>query len=104
MSRCPSNLCVLTNSSSFKYFKIDEKSFALDHKKELETSREILAQRFKTKAIDIEAFKRDLSRIDFIENVQDLRINLGLINNAPGTMPSQNLGPSSIPDKTNKKI
>ncbi len=84
--------------------KIDEKSFALDHKKELETSREILAQRFKTKAIDIEAFKRDLSRIDFIENVQDLRINLGLINNAPGTMPSQNLGPSSIPDKTNKKI
>jgi hypothetical protein len=88
--------------------KIDPNNFALNHKKELEDTRIFLSGRYKAGSIDIEKFKRDLSRIDFIENVQDLRVNLGLIDkvSANGVMPTQNISSSDVPDKrkTNNQL
>lgn len=83
------------------HVKIDTNAFAVDHKKELELSRNILANRFKNKSIDIESFKKDLSRIDFIENVQDLRINLGLFDkvSSSGVMTSSSSTTSEVPNK-----
>ena len=59
-------------------FKINPTNFAINHKQELNDTRIFLAGRYKVGSIDIEQFKRDLSRIDVIENVQDTRVSLGL--------------------------
>ena len=60
------------------YAKINPVAFSQDPKKELNDSRVFLSGRYKAGSINIDQFKEDLSRIDVMEQVYDIRIRNNL--------------------------
>ena len=60
------------------YAKINPVAFSQNPKKELNDSRVFLSGRYKAGSINIDQFKEDLSRIDVMEQVYDIRIKNNL--------------------------
>ena len=65
--------------------QIDQINFQKDPKKEMEDLRVFLSGRYKAGSINIEQFKQDLSRLDVIDQVYDVRNKLNMTNNFTST-------------------